>query len=73
MAAKRGSAHTGTMAIGEHPQRTPFYGAALIVGVMIAATAVTMAAVPTAARVIVYILAAVIAVAGGVMTLRDLS
>ena len=61
------------MAIGEHPQRTPFYGIALIVSVMVAATVVTMAPVPTAARVVVYLIAAVVAVVGGALTLRDLS
>lgn len=73
MAEHPESAHTGAMAIGEHPQRTPFYGVILLVGVMVAATVVTMADVPTAARITVYIAAALIAVVGGALTLRDLS
>lgn len=73
MAATRGSAHTGPMAIGEHPQRTPFYGIVLIVGVMIAATLISHADVPGVAKVVVYVAAAAGVVFGAVMTLRDLS
>lgn len=73
MAAAAESAHTGVMAIGEHPQRTPFYGILLLVGVMVAATVVTMADVATGARVAVYVAAALVAIVGGAWTLRDLS
>lgn len=61
------------MAIGEHPQRTPLYGAALLVGVMVAATVVSMAGAPTGLRIAVYVLGALAVIVGGALTLRDLS
>ncbi|WP_024796001.1 hypothetical protein [Tomitella biformata] len=61
------------MAIGEHPQRTPLYGIALLIGVMVAATVVTMAEAPTGVRIAVYVVGALVAIIGGALTLRDLS
>ena len=61
------------MARGDHPQRTPVYGGALIVAAMSGATAVTMATVPVALRVAVYVVAMMAAVVGVLMTFRDLS
>ncbi len=61
------------MGIGDHPQRTPLYGAVILIGVMVAATAVSMIAIPTGIRVAVYALAAVSAIIGVALTLRDLS
>jgi hypothetical protein len=61
------------VARGDHPQRTPVYGGALIVAAMSGATAVTMATVPVALRVAVYVVAMMAAVVGVLMTFRDLS
>ena len=62
------------MARGEHPQRTPVYGAGLIVAAMLSGLAVTVWSSPPAAlRAVVLILALVAALAGSLMTLRDLS
>ncbi len=57
--------------MSQHPQRTPVYGGLLIVGAMILATVVTPA--PGWARVPVWILCLVAALAGTVMTFRDWS
>lgn len=73
MASRCGQAHTGDIAIGEHPQRTPFYGIVILVGVMVLATIVAMVGAPAAVQVAVYIFAAALAILGGALTLRDLS
>lgn len=60
------------MARGDHPQRTPFYGALLIVAAMMAGLAVRVWSRPplpvTVAVLIVALLAAIIGLG---MTLRD--
>ena len=66
-----GPAHAGWMGIGDHPQRTPAYGALLIVSAMVASTLVTENPVPTWARIVCYSASFVAACAGLVMTLRD--
>jgi UDP-N-acetylmuramyl pentapeptide phosphotransferase/UDP-N-acetylglucosamine-1-phosphate transferase len=59
------------VARGQHPQRTPVYGGALIVAAMIVATVVTPAGAWI--RIPVYVACLVAAVAGTVMTFRDWS
>ena len=62
------------MARGEHPERTPVYGAALIVAAMLSGLAVTAwSDPPTAVRVVVLVADLVAAVIGVGMTLRDLT
>jgi UDP-N-acetylmuramyl pentapeptide phosphotransferase/UDP-N-acetylglucosamine-1-phosphate transferase len=58
---------------GDHPQRTPVYGGALIIAAMILATVVTAAGPPSWVRLPVYLLCLVAALAGTVMTFRDWS
>jgi hypothetical protein len=60
------------MARGDHPQRTPFYGVVLIVVALAAAMIVNRTA-PAWAQIPVYVLAVLAAMAGFVMTFRDLS
>jgi uncharacterized protein (DUF983 family) len=57
--------------VAGHPQRTPVYGGALIVGAMILATVVT--ATPAWVRIPVWVACLVAALAGTVMTFRDWS
>ena len=57
--------------MAQHPQRTPVYGGALIVGAMILATVVTAA--PAWLRIPVWVACLVAALAGTVMTFRDWS
>jgi hypothetical protein len=60
------------MARGDHPERTPLYGALVIVAAMMAGLAVTAWSTPPAAvRVPILILALIAALAGTLMTLRD--
>ena len=59
------------MARGEHPERTPVYGGALMVGAMVLATVVTAVGVPTGVKVAVYLVSLVAALAGFVLTFRD--
>lgn len=62
------------MARGDHPQRTPVYGAGVIVLAMMAGLCVQVwFSPPTAVRVGVLIVALVAAVIGVGMTLRDLT
>lgn len=59
------------MGRGEHPERTPVYGGAMIVGAMVLATVVTALGVPTAAKIAVYLLCLAAALVGIVFTFRD--
>lgn len=60
------------MARGDHPQRTPFYGVVLIMAALAVAMNVhRITSVPL--QVPVYVLAALTAMVGFVMTFRDLS
>jgi UDP-N-acetylmuramyl pentapeptide phosphotransferase/UDP-N-acetylglucosamine-1-phosphate transferase len=63
------------MARGEHPQRTPVYGGLLILVAMVGATLVVADAGswPVAVRTVLLLLALVVAVAGWLMTFRDLT
>jgi ABC-type phosphate transport system permease subunit len=58
---------------GEHPERTPVYGGALMVGAMVVSTVVTLVAVPVGVRVGVYLVSLVAALVGFVLTFRDYS
>jgi ABC-type phosphate transport system permease subunit len=59
------------VARGEHPERTPVYGGALMVGAMIVSTVVTAVGVPTGVRIAVYLVSLVAAIFGFVLTFRD--
>jgi len=61
------------MAIGDHPMRTPVYGGLLIVAAMLGATWVWQSGVRVWLRDALLILALVAALAGWLMTFRDLS
>jgi UDP-N-acetylmuramyl pentapeptide phosphotransferase/UDP-N-acetylglucosamine-1-phosphate transferase len=61
------------MAIGDHPMRTPVYGGLLIVGAMLGATVVWQAGLPSWLRDVLMVAALVAALAGWLMTFRDLS
>jgi ABC-type phosphate transport system permease subunit len=59
------------VARGEHPERTPVYGGALMVGAMVVSTVVTAVGVPIGVRVAVYLVSLIAAIAGFVLTFRD--
>lgn len=62
------------MARGDHPERTPFYGALLIVAAMLSGLGVTVWSSPPAAVKAIVLIADLLAwLAGLVMTLRDYS
>ena len=61
------------MARGDHPMRTPVYGGLLIVGAMVGATLVWQAGLVPWLRTTLMLLALVAAIAGWLMTFRDLS
>ncbi|HEY4602746.1 MAG TPA: hypothetical protein VIH08_00245 [Blastococcus sp.] len=61
------------MARGDHPMRTPVYGGLLIVGAMIGASMVWLSGLPIWLRNLLLVLALVAAIAGWIMTFRDLS
>lgn len=61
------------MARGDHPQRTPLYGVALMIGVMVAAFFTATADVGPAVRIPVYAVCVVVGIVGGVLTYRDYS
>src|SRR3954453_15966653 len=66
-------ADAGAMALGDHPMRTPVYGGLLIVGAMLGATVVWQGGLPSWLRNALLVLALVAALAGWLMTFRDLS
>lgn len=60
------------MARGDHPQRTPVYGALLIVAAMVVGTLVSAVGHPgPVVRVPVLVVCLVAAIVGLVLTLRD--
>ncbi|SDX71059.1 hypothetical protein SAMN05661080_00900 [Modestobacter sp. DSM 44400] len=63
------------MARGDHPMRTPVYGGLLIAAAMIGATLVVYAGagLPGWLHVALLVLALIAALAGWLMTFRDLS
>lgn len=61
------------MARGDHPRRTPVYGAALIAVAMIGGTLVWESGWPSWLRVALLVLALPVALAGWLMTFRDLT
>jgi UDP-N-acetylmuramyl pentapeptide phosphotransferase/UDP-N-acetylglucosamine-1-phosphate transferase len=61
------------MALGDHPMRTPVYGGLLIVGAMLGATLVWQSGLPAWLRNALLVLALIAALAGWLMTFRDLS
>jgi len=63
----------GRVARGDHPMRTPVYGAALIVAAMLGSVFVWQSGWPAWLRVSLLVVALVVALAGWLMTFRDLS
>jgi UDP-N-acetylmuramyl pentapeptide phosphotransferase/UDP-N-acetylglucosamine-1-phosphate transferase len=61
------------VAMGDHPMRTPVYGGLLIVAAMLGATVVWQGGLPTWLRDVLLVLALIAAVAGSLMTFRDLT
>jgi UDP-N-acetylmuramyl pentapeptide phosphotransferase/UDP-N-acetylglucosamine-1-phosphate transferase len=61
------------VALGDHPRRTVVYGAALIVAAMVGATFVWESALPEWLTGVLLVLTLVMALAGWIMTFRDLS
>jgi hypothetical protein len=62
------------MARGDHPERTPFYGAVLVVAAMLAGLAVQVwFSPPLFVRIGVLVVALVAALVGIGMTFRDLT
>ena len=61
------------MALGDHPRRTVVYGALLIVGAMVGATLVWESALPGWSKAVLLVVALVAALAGWIMTFRDLT
>jgi UDP-N-acetylmuramyl pentapeptide phosphotransferase/UDP-N-acetylglucosamine-1-phosphate transferase len=61
------------MARGDHPRRTPVYGGLLIVAAMVGATLVWTGDLPRWLTTVLLVLALLVAIAGWLMTFRDLS
>ncbi|GAA4804705.1 hypothetical protein [Tomitella cavernea] len=61
------------MARGDHPQRTPFYGIAMMIGVMVVGAVVATTDVGKAVQIPVYTVLFIIGVLGAAMTFRDYS
>jgi UDP-N-acetylmuramyl pentapeptide phosphotransferase/UDP-N-acetylglucosamine-1-phosphate transferase len=61
------------MVRGDHPRRTPVYGGALIIAAMVGATVVWANHLPGWLTTALLVLAVVAAIAGWLMTFRDLS
>ncbi len=61
------------MARGDHPQRTPFYGVAMMIGVMVVGAIVYTADVAAAVRIPVYVVLFVVGILGAALTFRDYS
>lgn len=60
------------MARGDHPQRTPFYGACLLCGSFLSCWLAS--SIDTLRlSIVIYVLAGIAAVAGFIMTFRDYS
>jgi hypothetical protein len=60
------------MARGDHPQRTPFYGVCLLSGAFLSCWLASSISILWLS-IVVYVVAAVAAVAGFIMTFRDYS
>jgi UDP-N-acetylmuramyl pentapeptide phosphotransferase/UDP-N-acetylglucosamine-1-phosphate transferase len=61
------------VARGDHPMRTPVYGAALIIAAMVGSVFVWQSDWPRWLRVSLLVVALIMAIAGWLMTFRDLS
>ena len=61
------------MGRGDHPRRTPVYGGLLVVAAMVGATVVWVNDVPGWLTTVLLIVALVTALAGWLMTFRDLT
>jgi hypothetical protein len=61
------------VARGDHPQRTPFYGAVLMIAAFVAGSMTAAVEMPIAAHAVIIVTAALVGLAGFLMTFRDLS
>jgi hypothetical protein len=61
------------MSLGDHPMRTPVYGALMIMGAMLASIAVWEGSEPVWLRDCLMVLLLIAALAGWLMTFRDLT
>lgn len=61
------------MSLGDHPMRTPVYGALMIAGAMLASIAVWEGSEPGWLRACLMVLLLIAAFAGWLMTFRDLT
>jgi UDP-N-acetylmuramyl pentapeptide phosphotransferase/UDP-N-acetylglucosamine-1-phosphate transferase len=61
------------MSLGDHPMRTPVYGALLIIGAMLGSILVWEGTLPTWLRNCLMVVALIVAFVGWLMTFRDLS
>jgi UDP-N-acetylmuramyl pentapeptide phosphotransferase/UDP-N-acetylglucosamine-1-phosphate transferase len=61
------------MGRGDHPRRTPVYGGLLIVAAMVGATVVWVNDVPGWLTTVLLLVALVAALAGWLMTFRDMT
>lgn len=61
------------MARGDHPQRTPFYGAVLMIAAFVTGSLTAPVDMPTAAHAVIIVCAVVVGLIGFGMTFRDLS
>jgi hypothetical protein len=61
------------MARGDHPQRTPFYGVCLMMGAFLSCWLASSIHLLPWLSIAIYVLAAITAAAGFVMTFRDYS
>jgi hypothetical protein len=63
----------GSVARGDHPMRTPVYGALLIIGAMIGSVVVWQGSEPIWLRNSLMVVLLIVAFTGWLMTFRDLS
>ena len=61
------------MSLGDHPMRTPVYGALMIMGAMLASIVVWRGSEPVWLRNCLMVLLLIVALAGWLMTFRDLT
>ncbi|WP_068278708.1 hypothetical protein [Aldersonia kunmingensis] len=61
------------MGRGDHPQRTPLYGAVMMIAAFVTASLTAAVEMPIAAHGVIIVTAALVGLAGFLMTFRDLS
>lgn len=69
----RASGYPGWVARGDHPQRTPFYGATMMIAAFVTGSLTARLDLPTAAHATIIVVAVIVGLIGFGMTFRDLS